>query len=78
MILAENMNPLVPTSWEITITVIGLVQIVLFLFCLFTIFRNPYIDAVQKFLWLIAAAVLPLLGGLAWIYYSRTLKLKNR
>ena len=77
MFLAEDINPLVPTSWEMTFTVMGLIQLALFFFCLFTIFRNPHIDAVQKLLWLIAVIVFPILGPAVWIYYSRALKLRN-
>lgn len=74
----DGTNPIFPTSYEMTITFIGALIVALTLYCVFTIYRNPHIDAVQKLLWLVLVLVLPLIGPIAWIYYSSTLRLAHR
>lgn len=71
---SDASNPLAPTGLEIFITLLGLLAIVLFFYALFTIFRAPELSAGQKFLWLIAVIVFPLLGGIIWVLYYRSSK----
>ncbi len=39
----------------------------LVLYCIFTIYRNPYFNEVQKVGWLLLALCLPIFGPLAWL-----------
>ena len=41
------------------------------LYCVFTIYRNPHFNEIQKLGWLLLALALPIVGPLAWLIRAR-------
>ena len=54
------------------------VSVALALYCVFTIYRNPYFNELQKIGWLLLCLGLPVFGPLAWIsraHYEKKVQL---
>ena len=57
--------------FQVLFVVIFVLGVVLALYCVFTIHKNPYINQTEKLMWLLLALALPIFGPIAWISKMR-------
>ncbi|MDT0190726.1 PLDc N-terminal domain-containing protein [Rothia terrae] len=57
--------------FQVLFTVVFVLGVVLALYCVFTIHKNPHINKTEKLVWLLLALALPIFGPIAWISKMR-------
>ncbi|MEX3610844.1 PLDc N-terminal domain-containing protein [Rothia sp. LK2588] len=64
-------TPASPNLLGWTLTALFFIGLGLALYCVFTIYRNPHFNEIQKLGWLLLTLALPLVGPLAWLIRAR-------
>ncbi|GAB3535600.1 hypothetical protein GCM10027403_13530 [Arthrobacter tecti] len=64
-------NPLVPTHWELTVTAVGLLLVVLAIAAVVSLARNRNYTPVQRLLWLLVIIFAPIVGSVLWLLVGR-------
>lgn len=76
MFLAQgpaNANPILPTAWEATTLLAGLIIAALFIAALVSIVRNKRQTPLATVLWVLVVFAVPVLGPLLWFLAGRRL-----
>lgn len=66
-LLAEAAQTQAPTTLSYIIMVAMGIAVALLLYCVFTIYKNPYFTEAQKLGWLLLTLALPIFGPVAWL-----------
>lgn len=64
-------TPASPNLLGWTLTALFFIGLGLALYCVFTIYRNPHFNEIQKLGWLLLTLALPIVGPLAWLIRAR-------
>ncbi len=71
----DAVNPIIPTSWEFFITVVGLIQLILLIIAVVRVGRDPWLKPEHKIFLLLVSLLVPLLGpALSLLVVFRTNK----
>lgn len=65
------MNPLVPTSGEVAILILGLLVVVLWAVAVFSLAKDRHYTPTQRLLWLLVVLVAPAVGSVLWLTIGR-------
>ena len=57
--------------FQVLFTVVFVLSVVLALYCVFTIHKNPHVSQTEKLMWLLLTLALPIFGPIAWISKMR-------
>lgn len=57
--------------FQVLFTVVFVLGVVLALYCVLTIHKNPHVNQTEKLVWLLLALALPIFGPVAWISKMR-------
>lgn len=66
-----ELNPLIPTSWEIAALLAGAAVIVLFVVAVLFLARDEHYTGTQRLLWLLVLLAAPVLGPILWLTLGR-------
>lgn len=64
------MNPLVPTGWEAFLNVFGIMQIILLIWALVRVGRDPWLRSEHKIFLLVVSVLIPILGAAASLFIT--------
>ena len=65
------MNPLVPTTGEIAILVLGLLVVILWAVAVLSLAKDRHYTPTQRLLWLLVVLAAPVVGSVLWLTVGR-------
>lgn len=65
------MNPLVPTTGEVAVLLLGLLVVVLWAVAVWSLAKDRHYTPTQRLLWLLVVLAAPVVGSALWLTVGR-------